>query len=169
MMITNFGFGNSITAIVPTINYRYYGYFYDTTTQTAVENSPTAMKLNTIFLSNGVSVVSGTKITVANTWVYNVQFSAQFYRSSGGTKETIDIWLRKNGVDVPQSNTKITLENNGIFVVAARNWLIQLNAGEDCEIMWSVTSNTIRIASEPENLIVPHPATPSVIATCVQV
>jgi len=169
MMITNFGFGDSSPASTPPITSRYYGSFYDTTTQITTANNPTAMKLNTTDISNGISVVGGTKITAANTWVYNLQFSAQFYRTAGGTKESIDIWLRKNGLNVPQSDTKITLESNSIFIVAAWNWLVQLNAGENCEIMWAVTDSRIRIVFEPENLAVPHPAVPSLIATCVQV
>ena len=168
-MITNFGFGAFANAPVPPIGAGYYGSFYDTTNQIIPANTATAMTMNTTDISNGVSIVAGSQITVANTGVYNLQFSAQMFRTAGGTKETLDIWLRKNGLNVPNSDTKISFANNGIYVVAAWNWLVQLNAGENCEIMWAVSANTIRIVYEPEDLVIPHPAIPSVIVTCVQV
>lgn len=169
MMITNFGFGSFKNPPVPPPSSGKYGSFYDTTPQTALANQPTKMKLNTTDLSNGVTVVNLTEITVAQTGVYNIQFSAQLYRTAGGTKEEVDIWFRKNGINIPQSDSKVTLANNGHYILPAWNFLIQLNAGENCEIMWATTSPQIILQAEPENLVVPHPAIPSVIVTCVQV
>jgi hypothetical protein len=96
---------------------------------------------------------------------YNVQFSAQVYRTSGGTSQHVDIWLRVNGTDVSNSNTRINVNNNSIYHVAAWNWFVYLAASDTVEIMWATTSATIQLQSEAANLIIPHPETPSVIAT----
>lgn len=127
------------------------------------------MKFNNIDIQNGVSLNAGTQFQVLNNGVYNLQFSAQIFRTGGGTAETIDIWLRKNGVDVPDSNTRINVQSNSVFLVAAWNWFSQLNAGQFLEIMWSVTDNRIQLQYDPANLVVPHPAIPSVIATISKV
>lgn len=149
-----------------------HGSFYDTTTQTAAINTPTAMKFNSTdaVATNGISVANNgsgnpTRLTVTQTGTYNVQFSAQVYRTSGGTAETIDIWLRANGTNVPNTDTVVNLNNNGVYVVAAWNFFIYLTSSQYVELMWAVTATTIQLTQAPENLSVPHPAIPSVIAT----
>ena len=67
--------------------------------------------------NNGVSLVNNTKITFANTGIYNLQFSAQIIKTQGGTAEDVYIWFRTNGQDVPNSNTKLTLANNNQFII----------------------------------------------------
>lgn len=59
-------------------------------------------------IANGVSVVSGSRITLANAGIYNIQFSAQIDKSDAGNDD-IDIWLAKNGANVSWTNTSQTL------------------------------------------------------------
>jgi hypothetical protein len=146
------------------------GSFYDTSIQSALGvGSPTAMTLNSTDISNNVSVVGGSQITVLNAGIYNLQFSAQLYRAAGGTTKTIDIWLRKNGVNVPYSDTVMFFSNNTTYQVAAWNFIVNLAAGGNVELMYSVQDTDIKIQSEPENLIVPHPAVPSLIVSMTEV
>lgn len=151
----------------------YSGSFYDTTTQTASINTPTAMKLNTTDFASGFVIennVSGfpTRIKALNNGKYNLQFSAQFNRVSGGTAKQIDIWIRISETNVPNSNTTISVQANADKLVASWNWFIQLNANQYVEIMWN-QNDAIDILYIPEDLVIPHPATPSVIATIVQI
>ena len=61
----------------------YLGSFYDTTTQTGVAGAVLTMGLNNSDpWNNGVSIVSGSQITIANPGVYNLQFSAQMVKNS---------------------------------------------------------------------------------------
>ena len=146
------------------------GSFYDTSIQSALGiGSPTAMTLNSTDISNNVSVVGGSQITVLNAGIYNLQFSAQLYRAAGGTTKTIDIWLRKNGVNVPYSDTVMVFSNNTTYQVAAWNFIVNLAAGGNVQLMYSVQDTDIKIQSEPENLIVPHPAVPSLIVSMTEV
>lgn len=156
---------------------RNYGSFYDTTNQIASGNNQVdAMKLNSTDSSatNGISIVNDsfgnpTKITVTKTSIYNIQFSAQLSRTTGGTSRQISIWLRKNGLDMPSTNTHISVQANANKLVAAWNFFVSLNAGDNVQLMWSVQDVAIQILYEAENLSIPHPATPSLIATITEV
>lgn len=141
-----------------------FGSFYDTTTQTAAAiNTAYAMTINTTDLSQGVYIGSpASRIYVDRPNVYNVQFSAQLDKTTGGVG-LVWIWLRKNGVDVPDSTGFVRLQGNNAELLAAWNYLVQLNAGDYIEIMWEVDDTSVQILYEAATAV--HPATPSVIVT----
>lgn len=144
-----------------------YGSFYDTTTQTVASGAVKAMELNTTDISGGITIannVSGrpTRITVNATGVYNLEFSAQLNRLTGGNARQIDIWLRKNEINVPWSNTGITMQANDGKIVASWNFYVSLTAGQYVEIMWSQNDNIDILAVGAG---ASWPETPSVIAT----
>jgi hypothetical protein len=145
------------------------GSFFSTQSQSATTiNTPKAMTLNnTDAFSSGVSIVSNSQITVDATGIYNLQFSAQIDRVSGSGLDSVDIWYRVQGVDAPNTNTKITIAGNvnESKTVASWNFFISLTAGQYVELMYSVTDLNLQILYETANLSVPHPATPSVILT----
>ena len=156
----------SVTALTP-----YYGSFFDTTQQTAVAaNTAYPVKLNSTDnnATSGVSVITDglgnkTIIKVANAGVYNIAFSAQLRRGTGGSAETIDFWLRKNTVDVPSTNTSVSVQANAGLLVAAWNFFIRLDAGEEVQLMWATTTTAIDMPYAAATGL--HPATPSVILT----
>jgi hypothetical protein len=132
------------------------------------------MQLNNTDISNGVSVVNDannrtTKITVANSGIYNLQFSAQLSRNAGNNSVIINIWLAKEGTAVPYSNTKLTLTgtDDSAKAVAAWNFLVALTAGQYVQLMWSVSDLDLIIEAAPE--VLPAPAIPSLIVTLTQV
>lgn len=151
----------------------YRGSFYDTTTQSVTSGQVKAMELNTTDTDTtyGFSITNNalsrpTRITASNTGVYNLQFSAQLNRTTGGQPKQIDIWIRVNETDIPNSNTGITMQANDGKIVAAWNFFVKLNAGQYVEIMWT-QNDAIDILAEVAG--VNYPATPSVIATINQV
>jgi hypothetical protein len=144
-----------------------YGAFHDETTQSAALNTATAIKFNKTDFSSGVSVVDTTKLKVAYSGVYNVQFSLQFHGlSGGGNGTTAQVWLDKNGTAVPQSNTKVTVNNNSPYVVAAWNFLVYLKANQYCRLMWATDNTQIKVETSSAS---PGPAIPSSIITVTQV
>jgi predicted methyltransferase len=154
----------------------YYGSFFDTTTQTHTSaNTAKAMTINQTppaagTEANGVSIVSGSRITVANAGVYNIQFSAQL-DNSDSQEHDADIWIALNGTAVDNSNTQITVpgshgSTNG-NEVAAWNFVLTLAAGDYIELMWSVQDVSISLPTY--SAVSPHPATPSLIVTVSQV
>jgi hypothetical protein len=154
----------------------YYGSFFDTTTQTHTSaNTAKSMTLNQTppaagTEASGVSIVSGSRITVANAGVYNIQFSAQL-DNSDSQEHDADIWIALNGTTVANSNTQITVpashgSTNG-NEVAAWNFVLTLAAGDYIELKWSV--HDVSISLPTYSPVSPHPATPSLIVTVSQV
>lgn len=151
-----------------------FGSFYDTTTQTMTTvNTPKAMTLNETtngvngVTSSGVSVVNQSQITVTQTGVYNIQFSAQLAKTDGGN-DTMDIWLRVNNVDVPWTNTEVTISSTQ-RLVASWNFMISIDSGQFFQLMYSSSDINTRILAEPEKTGPNRPGIPSVIVTIQQV
>jgi hypothetical protein len=145
------------------------GSFFSTVTQSATTiNTPKAMTLNnTDAFSSGISIVSNSQITVDTAGIYNLQFSAQVDRLTTSGVDLIEIWFRKQGVDIPNSTTKVTVSGsaNQAKLVASWNIYLSLTAGQYVELMFSVTDLQVKLVTEAENLVVPYPATPSLIVT----
>ena len=141
-----------------------YGSFYDTTDQVAaLANTAYGMTYNTTDLSQGVYIGSPTsRVYVDTANSYNIQFSAEFINTSGGTSNAW-IWLRKNGTDVPNSASTIRVQGNNTELVAAWNFLLQMNAGDYFELMWEVSDAALSLHADPATAV--HPAIPSIILT----
>lgn len=151
---------------------RRYGSFYSTTTFTpAVINTAYAITFNNTYeRADGSELVYGvyvgpvtSQIFVDNTATYNFQFSAQLQQTSGGT-HNIYIWPRINGVNVDDSATQVTMSGgSNDATVAAWNFVLNLQAGDYFELIYSVDSTSIQIPYVTASS--PVPAIPSVILT----
>ena len=145
----------------------YYGNFFDTTTQTIVGvNTHQPVRLNTTDLSNQVSIANSSHIVIANSGVYNIQFSLQIDKTQGSGAH-IYIWLRKNGLDVPNSATELAVQGTSSEIVAAWNFVVASNANDYYELMISATDVHIRLKAVSASGVVP--AIPSVIVSVVSV
>jgi hypothetical protein len=160
---------NGVDGFIP-----HFGSFYDTTTQTITSiNTPKEMTFNQVtpgvngVTADGVSVISASRVTVSSTGTYNVQFSAQLAKTDAGN-DTMDIWLRIDGVDVPWSNTEITIPSSQ-RQVAAWNFVFDLSAGQYFELMYSSADINSRILAAPAQTNPTRPGIPSVILTVTQV
>lgn len=163
-----------LTEADATLVTRYYGSFYDTTTQSVVSGGVQAMELNTTdaTCTSGFTIANNgsgrpTRITASHTGVYNLQFSAQLNRLTGGNSKQVDIWIAVNNTPVPFTATGITMEANHGKVVAAWNFFVKLNAGQYVELMWT-QNDAIDILYEPATGSVPVDI-PSVIATITSI
>lgn len=150
-----------------------YGGFSDNTDQTGNVLSGTAVTFNTTDVADGVTLVSGSQITVPNTGKYSFQFSIQF-KNTTNAQEDATVWLRVNGVDLANSSTQYTVparKSAGIFGygVSALTFLLSLNANDYVQVLWVPTSVSLTIEALPASLSPAYPAIPSVIATMVQV
>jgi hypothetical protein len=149
-----------------------YGSFYDTTTQTnPVANIARSMSLNTTDITNGVSVSGSTNpfntyIKTENAGVYNIQFSAQVDKTDSGADEIV-IWLRKNGSDLTDTATTVTLSGNNDKQVAAWNWFVNSAANDYYQIIWYSADTDLRLLAETAGG--GHPGIPSVIVTANRV
>jgi hypothetical protein len=144
-----------------------FGSFYDTTTQTnPVANAVNLMKVNSTYDSgNGAnfSIQKDTnKIFIAEDGVYNIQFSAQLDKTGGGNT-SIYIWIRVNGVNVPNSASKMVISGPNDEKIAAWNWMLLFKGGDYFEIAWSSPSTDAVLLAEAATATIPE--IPSVIVT----
>lgn len=149
---------NNLNAPIP------YASYYDTTTQT----NPVADDVN-LFTYNSVisefQVQRGkptSKIYVANSGVYNFQFSAQLDKTGGGAT-VVYIWPRINGVNVPHSATKIVIDGPNAEVVPAWNFMLTVSGGDYFELAWQSSDTDVVILEEAASGNIPE--IPSIILT----
>lgn len=147
-----------------------HGSFFDTTDQTAANTTTGyATKLNTTDLSNGVTVVSDSQITVHVDGIWNAQFSLQFKNTTNDGQD-IDIWFRLNGTNIANSNTRFHIQarkstGDPSYVVASMNYFIEMVDGDYVEIMWRVSDVNVTIEYLAAMTTPDRPAVPSAIAT----
>jgi hypothetical protein len=145
-----------------------YGAFSSNVDQTTTANTATLMTFDTTDFSNEVSIASS-KITVANSGLYNLQFSVQLENSNNAPQD-VYIWLRQNGVDIPGSTGLVGMparKNLGdpSHDIKGWNYPLSMTAGQYIEIYWSTTSADVSIQYYAASGSPTKPATQSVVAT----
>jgi hypothetical protein len=151
-----------------------YNQLSSTVSQTAANTyTAYAVTMNTNDFPDGISIVSNSQITFAKKGIYNIAYSIQF-KNTNNDLETIDIWLRKGGTDIANSNTRFTIparksSSNPSYLVAVTPIMVDLTADNQyVEIMWRVSNTTVTIEALAAVTANPGvtpaiPATPSVI------
>ena len=150
----------------------YLGSFYDTTNQTGVAGAVLTMGLNNSDpWNNGVSIVSGNQITIANPGVYNIAFSAQMVKNGGNTATHIHIWLAQNGTSIPITGSQIGFPSNSVYVVPAWNFFVKTTtANEYFQLKWEINSNVDNAIVMTSAVAIGNiPAIPGLIVTVNQV
>lgn len=134
--------------------------------QTWSEVSP--MPLNHTNFAKHVEIQEGGTIYFQEKGKYDLQFSAQLVKITGGTHAT-EIWLKQNGENVAHSNTTLTISGGqDTALVASWNWFIDAEAGDHVQIYWWVdATNAIKIDSRAA--VDGRPEIPGIIATINQV
>lgn len=158
---------DGILLVRPTIFPRlYYGSFSDTTDQTAtVINNPYLVRYNTTDIANGHHILNNTRIVAENAGLYNYQFSLQL-TSASASKKDVYIWARKDGVNIPNSTTRITLTGNDVYEVAAWNFIVSMSVGNYFELVWATSDVGAFITAPVATAFCP--AIPSVIMTVTE-
>jgi hypothetical protein len=147
----------------------YYASFSDTTIQTVSgANIATVWTYNTTEISNGISVVDGSKITVQNTGVYEIGYSAQIEKTQG-TEANVTIWAKINGNDVDRSSSTLGLVSNSTYQLPFVSYIFELNAGDYVEFYFSAPSQYIQITTLSGLTTPTRPDSPSVIIVAKQV
>jgi len=140
-----------------------YGSFYDTTTQTAtVINTAQAITFNTTDLSQGVFLSTTSRIMVDTEGIYNFDTSFQLDKTAGGTG-IFDFWFRLNGVDVPDSCSRIRIQGNNAEIFSSLNYFFDLKSNDYVELMFSVDDLSVEVTAFAASA--PHPGIPSIILT----
>jgi hypothetical protein len=147
-----------------------YGQFSNTQTQSGSANTAYSIMFDTTDFSDGISLVSSSRITIENTGIYNIQFSSQLHTT---VNQAVDfsIWFSMTGSNIDNSNTDFSLEktSGGGYAVAALNFLTQITSGSYIELKYSKTTDEGQLQSKPTQSTPTRPATPSTIITVTQV
>lgn len=147
-----------------------FGAFYDTTDQIAGSTTTAyPITLNSISFENGVTIENSSQITFANEGVYNIQFSLQLVNTDNTTQD-IDVWFRKNGVDIANSNSRFGLAPrksalDPYHVVASLNFVDSFMPNDYLQLYWRTSNVLAYIEYYAAGTTPTRPAIPSVILT----
>jgi len=147
-----------------------YAQFLCTLGQTAISpDTDYNIGFNTTSYASGMSLVDGTKVVVKNPGVYNFQFSIQF-ENQDNAQHDVSVWFRKNGVNIPNSNSIFTVpqeKSANIYgrLIGTVNILETLAVNDYVGIAWSTESTNVIIKTVGEQTSPVRPATPCVILT----
>lgn len=163
----------------------YYGAFQDILTQTITTvNTGQPFLIRTTDENNQVTITqdgSGryTRITPANTGIYNIQWSGQFQNPDNAIHD-INVWFRKGlvsssgpGTDIVGSNGKVAIPARKSaatgeegHIITGWNFVLTIVAGEYVEFYWMSDSTQITLQAYPG--ATPPPSTASLIVTVTQ-
>ena len=148
-----------------------YGSFYDTTTQSGVALTATAITFNSTELSYNVAIGSPTsRFVVTRAGIYNIQFSAEISNPSVAIDD-VTIWIRQNGVNLANSAGIVGTppKHGGVngHTIIGWNYILQAAANDYFELYWITDNGTTQILTYPASAS--HPQAPSMILTVQQV
>ena len=150
----------------------YYGAFYDTTNQSnAGIGTWNFVSIGNTSSSNGVNITSGNRITFAYGGVYEINYDLQFNNTSTSLRN-IDVWFRKNGIDIQNSNTSYNITEKGTgpdgILVAALQYIVTVNANDYIQILWNASSTLVTLITFAAQSSPTIPVSPSVIVGVTQ-
>ena len=137
---------------IQTAAYRgYAGQFSDYTNQTTADTTASAaVTFNTSDYSDGVSVVSNSRITYANAGTYTFEFDVEA-ENAAATRSEVYLWLRKNGDDVVGSTAVASIAaiqssvNGRVYFTGTH--IIDVAAGDYYELIWGASSTSVKLAT----------------------
>jgi hypothetical protein len=146
-----------------------FGSFFSTQTQAATTiNTAKAITYNNADTAYGVyrDPADNSKIKVSRPAIYNVQFSIQVDKTSGGTGKFY-IWPAINGTAVANSASLIQIQGNNAEIFSAANYFLPLSNGDYFQLYFSVDDLSVQL--QHFAAASPVPAIPSIILTVMQV
>jgi hypothetical protein len=156
----------------PTIEQQqYYGEFSKTgTVSPAAINTSYAVTWDNVEIANGISIVSGSQLTVVDSGLYQFDITLQLSSGSSSAK-TVRFWYKKNGTNVPNSTRIITMNiNNGYSPISMADFF-SLAAGEYIELWWQSNDTNVSLATVAAGGTAPnnYPAAPAALIAVTQV
>lgn len=138
-----------------------------TTDQTGSVSAATAVRLANTTISSGISVANDgsgnpTRITCTAAGTYMFAPSLQF-RNSDSSDHDVTVWFRKNGTDIANSGTILTVPKaaDGGAAYFQIVFYEQVTAGQYLEIMWLPENTAVTLDYTAAGAIAP--AIPSAI------
>jgi hypothetical protein len=146
-----------------------FGSFFSTQTQAATTiNTAKAITYNNADTAYGIyrDPADSSKIKVSRPAIYNIQFSIQVDKTSGGSGRFY-IWPAINGTAVANSGSLVQIQGNNAEIFSAANFFLPLSNGDYFQLYFSVDDLSVQL--QHFAAAAPHPAIPSIILTVMQV
>lgn len=149
-----------------------HGIYISTETQTFTGSTVSASSSGqTITFSNSIDAISGvilsgiTKIVVTSSGDYSFIPSA-IVDQGNGTNEIYELWFQKNGVDIPNSNTRVVNTTAATEQLITLQFIIDMVAGDYIELKWYCTTSTGTLKATAAGS---RPLVPSIILSVLKV
>jgi hypothetical protein len=141
---------------------------YSTVDQTGNVSAGTAVTFNNGTSGTGISVVASTQITFTEAGTYMLAPSIQLSNSAAADHDAT-IWFRKNGTNIANSATVLTVPKvaDGGTAVFSLSFFEAVTAGQYIEIMWLPENVAVTIEAIAVGAIAP--AIPSVICPVMRI
>ena len=153
-----------------------YNQFQSQVDQTAAAiDQAYAVKLEITDFQDGIYIsgTNNTRITFSSPGVYTLTFSLSF-KNTTNDSQSIDVWFRYNGTDVPNSNSRFSIParkstGDPSYLIAVTSYTGVATANDVyVEIMWRVSDTNVTMEHLPAVAASPGvtpaiPATPSAI------
>lgn len=140
----------------------------DTTSQAiAVADTPQVITFNTTVVNHKIAVTSSSRFTVNEAGGYIVAMTVQI--EGTGANKVLDLWLRINGTDVTNSNTKTAIVNTNDQKMFTIERYVELTAGQYIEAWISGDSTTLSLLSTAAGVTPTRPLTPSVFMSLIRI
>lgn len=121
---------------------------------------------------DGISLSSSSHINVSADGIYKFDYSISL-ENTANDRVDVDIWYRKNGTDIPDSNSRFSVParkstGSSSYLIAVTPYLVDMQANDYVEIMWHTADTGTSIKALPAVTASPGvtpaiPATPSVL------
>lgn len=122
------------------------------------------------FISGFQHTIGDTRIRALFDGIYIIVMNGQVERTNpGGTSNFMDMWLRKNGVDVLSSTSRIGLLNQNDLGLVIVNYVIALLANDYIEIVQAAQVPASGIGLVRLTTLAGGPTIPSIIVTIAKV
>ena len=109
-----------------------YGIFSSMVDQSI--SGTTVINMGIVEDTTNIKMVGGTKMQVEDGGDYFLQFSAQFAKNTSSEGQA-DIWIRKNGVDIPRTRSRVTLQGNPNEALVTVNYILDLDVNDYVQIV----------------------------------
>jgi hypothetical protein len=135
----------------------------DTTVQTiAVAGTPQFITFDTNLMSHKIVATSSSRLTFNEAGDYAIDVTTHI--TAGAANKILDIWLRINGVDVANSNSKTLVVNNETKLLTVTKF-ITVTAGQYLEFWMNGDNNSLSLISYVVGTTPTRPVTPSIRLT----
>ena len=126
------------------MDFDYAGYTSSVDQTLASSNTTYAVTYNTTNIENGISLVSGSRLTVSQSGLYSVAVSLQ-PTSSTSSSSTVYSCLALNGTAIDNTGLKFTIKANGDTKVLSSSYQVPMVAGDYLEVWWGANTTNIKL------------------------